>query len=183
MKLSLNRLICHAPNRFVPSIALWQHFLGPDQHIQYQQRFSSTATEAAQDGASSENGTVPPQETSALPQLQAEIGQAPSELKIRRLMTARGNWHPSKKEASIAEKNRQQVAAHTDGLSASQQLLAAATAAFDAAEDYVGVVVQPIPPSVSVGEEHLPWCLSKEERAMSGMDRYSTVSLKTGPKR
>jgi non-canonical poly(A) RNA polymerase PAPD5/7 len=183
MKPSPNRLICRAPNRFVPSIALWQHFFGPIQHIQYQQRFSSTATEAAQDGASSENGIVPPQDASAPSQLQAEIGQAPSEWKIRRPTTVRGNWHSHKKDASIAKNNRQRVAAHTDSLSASQQLLAATTAAFNAAEDYEGVVVQPIAPLASVKEGHLPWCLSEEEMTMSGMDRYSTVSPKTGPKR
>lgn len=183
MKPSPSRLICGAPNRFVPSIALWQHFIGPSQHFQSQQRLSSTATEVAQGVASSNNGIVPSQEASTLSQLESEIGQPSSEWKVRRPTTARGNWYPNKRDASIAKNKRQKVIAHDESLSASVRLLAAARAASDAGKDYEGVVVQPIADPVGVLEENLPWSLPKVEMTMSGLDRYSATPLETGLER
>jgi non-canonical poly(A) RNA polymerase PAPD5/7 len=157
MQPSRTRLICRAHNRFTPSIALWQHFVGPSrpppqQQQQQQQRQSSSAAEPVQHGANNNTST-----TSL----------------IRRPTTAKGTFYANKVDASKA-KNRAKTHYNRQAtLTQADKLLAATRAAFDAAEDYTGVVVQSKVPEQSVKESALPWCAqSDEERKLNGMDRY-----------
>ncbi|KAH7081710.1 hypothetical protein BKA63DRAFT_404886 [Paraphoma chrysanthemicola] len=173
MKPSPNRLICRAPNRFTPSIVLWQHFVGPNHHTLYQQRFSSHVTEAVQNAAGTEHAAVSPLEASGLSQLKAESGQEPGPFTIRRTRTGKGEWHNSKRDVTISKNIADKNATQHDRLSASEQLLAVARAAFDASEDYKGLVVQPMVHPASFRESNLPWCLPAHERTMSGIDRLA----------
>ncbi|KAH7091088.1 hypothetical protein FB567DRAFT_264407 [Paraphoma chrysanthemicola] len=173
MKPFPNRLICRAPNRFTPSIVLWQHFVGPNHHTLYHQRLSSHVTEAVQNAAGIDHATVSPQETSGLSQLKAESGQEQGSWSIRRTTTGKGEWRKNKRDVTISRNIAAKKSAQQDRQTASEKLLADARAAFDAAEDYKGVVVEPMVHPASFRESSLPWCLPTHERTMSGIDRLA----------
>ncbi|KAF2027911.1 hypothetical protein EK21DRAFT_102237 [Setomelanomma holmii] len=180
MKPSHTRLICRAPNRFTPSIALWQHFIGPQQHIPSQPRFSSTVSEAVQDSTSSDN-TVPGPGDSGPLQEEAETRNVLTQNKpsnnaksvIRKTTTVKGIWHPDKRDASISKNIDTKHAARQASVEAAEQLLTAAKTAFDEGKDYKGVVVQPMLNATTVKESKLPWCLAPEERTILGIDRLA----------
>jgi non-canonical poly(A) RNA polymerase PAPD5/7 len=166
MKPSRTRLTCRAHNRFSPSIVLWQHFVGPGRPLLSSQRPSSTAAEPTQDGAVN-NAQLEAQNTPTGPEQHGE-----SSLKIRRLTTARGTWHPSKVETSIARNLQHVYATRQSSMNAPERLLATARAAFAEGRDYDGVVVQPMQHPTSVNERALPWSLAEIERGtMAGFDR------------
>jgi non-canonical poly(A) RNA polymerase PAPD5/7 len=183
MKPPRTRLTCHAHNRFSPSIALWQHFVSPHGPCLVHQRLSSSASEAAQDTPSKHNGLVNPQEASGLAPMEAEAAQEEGgqlkqpRLAIRKSLTSKGTWYPSKVDASVAKNFQIQRAARRTDTTASEQLVAVPRAAFQAAEDYTGVVVQPMthPNSPKVGGP-LPWSVPQEERNMAGIDRYDMAT-------
>lgn len=159
MQPSHSRLRCRAPNSFTPATALWQHFVAPTRPVP-PPRLSLSAPHGAQRRSESSGSAG-----------KAHAVSAPA-FEIRRVETATGNFFATKREASIA-KNVQKVFEERQAtLTAPERLLAIARAAYEAAEDYEGVVVQPMVHPTPVRESSLPWCLPQAERTMSAMDRY-----------
>jgi len=189
MKPSHTRLTCRAHNRFSPSIVLWQHFVGIDRPFLHHHRLSSTATatatEPAQDDASREDGVPSAQDASGLSEVEAEVaheeGARPNtpKLVVKKMKTKKGTWHESTVQASIAKNVQNKIDTRTTSLTASEKLLATARAAFDSAQDYAGVVVQPMVSPIPCRESSLPWCLRKEAITMAGVDRWATTSPST----
>jgi non-canonical poly(A) RNA polymerase PAPD5/7 len=150
-------LKCHAHNRFSPSIALWQHFVGLALPSPTQQRLSSNAAASVQDDADH--------------RLRDEVGKRQHGAEIRRIKTEKGTWWEKKAEASTAHNRMRQLAIRQASSDASGKLLARTRAAFAASEDYIGVVVEPMEGPIPIAEKHLPWCVAKGEWTMAGMDR------------
>lgn len=169
------RLICRADNRFTPSIALWQHFIAPNQSFLHQLRLSSSAAKAAYDGADKDGSLPNVQQSSEFEHSEADIarerGRVPS-YTIRKLETSKGTWRRNKVDASIAKNVQEQYDRRLVSLTEPERLLASARAAFEVAEDYEGLVVEPMVHPKPIKESQMPWCLKQEGRAMSGMDRY-----------
>jgi non-canonical poly(A) RNA polymerase PAPD5/7 len=179
MKPPHSRLTCRASNRFSPSIALWQHFVSCSRPFPTtQQRCVSTDPGAVQDGANedSSDNTTPEADRSVTREKETAVKsqhgrRGPPGLAIRKMKVAKGTWHTSKVEASIAKNKQNQYAARQASIKAPATLLAKTAAAFAASEDYIGVVVQPMESLEPVRESSLPWCLKEEERTMAGIDR------------
>jgi non-canonical poly(A) RNA polymerase PAPD5/7 len=177
MKPSRTRLTCRAHNRFSPSIVLWQHFVGLDRPCLAQQRPSSTAAKVAQSTRNNDYGLLNSRDASGLTQTKAHSAQEEhephekSKVTVRKTLATKGTWHATKVEASTIKNVQKQYDARKASVTASEQLLATARAAFEAAEDYTGVVVQPIMHPTPIKDSSLPWCLPKEERTMPGIDR------------
>jgi non-canonical poly(A) RNA polymerase PAPD5/7 len=176
MKPTHTRLTCRAHNRFSPSIALWQHFVGVDQPFLSQQRPSSNVASAVQHRASKDAGNSDPQVATAV--VRPAEGGAPTirkpvrgGLNIIKKYTRKGEWHTNKADASIAKNVRQQHATRQAESNASEKLLAVAREAYDAAEDYEGVVVEPMVHPTPVKEDNLPWSLPLQERGIPGIER------------
>lgn len=180
MQLSRTRLICRAHNRFNPSIALWQHFVQASPSTPRDRRQLSTATEAAQDGASpsskGDNALAHDAQASEVvtenaTETQSAEAKAES-LPVRRMTTVKGRWLSSKVEVSIAKNKHLKRTMPTPSNVEYQDQLVTARDAFAKSQDYEGVVVRPI----VVGkfrESALPWCVNMEgEPTMTGMDRY-----------
>ncbi|EMD66692.1 hypothetical protein COCSADRAFT_84996 [Bipolaris sorokiniana ND90Pr] len=176
MQHSRAHLICRAHNRFTPTIALWEHFVGP--HLP--QRFSSTATAPAQhvldNGPTTTEVVANVQEDNGAQQSETEAQQtiekpsAGSAPHVRKMTTVKGRWLPEKAQVSIA-KNK--VAKHTrqeESLTGPEKLLATAREAFAQSKEYKGVVVQPMVSTIAIKESSLPWCLDKTARDKSAMD-------------
>ncbi|KAF1945634.1 hypothetical protein EJ02DRAFT_34877 [Clathrospora elynae] len=159
MQPSQTRLICRAHNRFTPSIALWQHFVGPSRPHPHQRRLASAATE---------------QSEVEIARAEKPVEQPP--LRIIKVTTAKGEWHPSKAEASIVKNARLQYHSRQASLTEPERLLATARAAYKVAEDYEGVAVKPMVNSTPVKESTLPWCLKPEELTISRINRYICLS-------
>jgi non-canonical poly(A) RNA polymerase PAPD5/7 len=178
MKPSHSRLTCRAANRFSPSIALWQHFIGCNLPSPTQQRRASIASAAVQDAANEDSRVELSLEASRSVKSEDEAAlegkhgrRDPPALTIRRKKTTKGTWHASKVEASIAKNKQDQHAARQASLYAPRTLLAKTATAFAASKDYTGVVVEPMESPTPVRESSLPWCLKEEERTMAGIDR------------
>ena len=180
MQLSRTRLICRAHNRFNPSIALWQHFVQPGSPGPRDRRQLSTATEAAQDGASpSSKGdntqAHDAQASEVVTENAAEKQSAEAKaesLLVRRMTTVKGRWLSSKVEVSIAKNKHLKRTTPTPSNVEDQDQLVIARDAFAKSQDYEGVVVRPIVAG-KVRESALPWCVNMEgEPTMTGMDRY-----------
>jgi non-canonical poly(A) RNA polymerase PAPD5/7 len=177
MQPSRNRLTCRAHNRFTPSIALWQHFVAPCRPLLHQERFSSTTTELADDGVHSDTARVSPRKVGGLGRFEADSGlkdqpavyTRPYPLRIRK-PKASGAWH-TKVEASIASNKKSQVVARQTSLDAPAKLLSQTRAAFEASNDYEGVVVKPMISPILLKENNLPWCLQQEELTTTGVER------------
>jgi non-canonical poly(A) RNA polymerase PAPD5/7 len=178
MKPPHTRLTCRAHDRYCPSLVLWQCFIGIDRPFPHHLRLSSTATDSTQYGAGRDNG--PPNAAAASERLQSEAKAATAEgiqpaatqkLKITRLKTDKGTWHSSKASASGAKNVQKLYYERMASLTEPEKLLATARTAFEEARDYVGEVVQPMVSSVPCKESKLPWCFSKQEVTMSGIDR------------
>ena len=180
MQLSRTRLICRAHNRFNPSLALWQHFVQPGSPGPRDRRQLSTATEAAQDGAtsSSKGDNTQPRDAQASgvvtengAEKHSAEGKANS-LPVRRMTTVKGRWLSSKVEVSIAKNKHLKQTMPTPSNVEHQDQLVIARDAFAKSQDYEGVVVRPIVVG-KVRESALPWCVNMEHGAKTtGMDRY-----------
>jgi non-canonical poly(A) RNA polymerase PAPD5/7 len=178
MKPPHTHLTCRAPNRFSPSALLWQHFVAAYRPVLHHHRLSSTAAEPAPNGAHGDHG-VPnrPEASGSTKLVDAARGKdaqpkTPT-LRIMKQKTHNGTWKFTKAEASIsknAEKGHQQ---RLDSLTAPDQILASAKAAFEGGKDYDGVVVPPMESPIPCPEKRLPWCLAINERTMAGVDRLA----------
>jgi non-canonical poly(A) RNA polymerase PAPD5/7 len=186
MKPTHTRLTCRSHNRFSPSLALWQYFVGPDRPFLSQQRHSSNVAKAVQNGASKDAGQSKSSASAGLPQLDAHVAGengtpqsskiVKTQLKIRRLRTEKGTWHENKVDASIARNIRDQNAMRQARLEAP---MAEAKAAFKAFEDYIGRAVEPREHLTSVKESQLPWSLTASERTMQSIDRSEIIPMVT----
>ncbi|KAH7349104.1 hypothetical protein BKA66DRAFT_575997 [Pyrenochaeta sp. MPI-SDFR-AT-0127] len=176
MQPSRTRLICRAHNRFTPSIALWQHYIAPNQPLLSQLRFSSSATEASYNNADKDGSLFKAHEASELETREGDVATEGKETptpKIRKMTTVKGRWQSSKVNASIIKNVQKQYDSRKVSLTEPEKLLAIARAAFEATEDYEGIVVKPMVNPKPVKESQLPWCLKQEERTMSGIDRLA----------
>lgn len=165
------RPICRAHNTFSPSIALWQHFIAPNQHLQWQLKssFATEATRARDDEVHNEfeeNGAV---------ELEQEHVSAPRTL-VTKVKTGKGSFelnralYPKLRNIDERARSGRQPGKHTR---AAEKLLLKAKEAYESAQDYQGVTVQPIHTKVPVKESKLPWFVSNWKNAKSGEDRYS----------
>ncbi|KAI4644500.1 hypothetical protein J4E93_006405 [Alternaria ventricosa] len=173
MQLSRTRLICRAHNRFNPSIALWQHFVQASPSTPRDRRQLSTATEAAQDGASSSSKNDVSQARDAQDTEVVTENAEAKQLPVRRMTTVKGRWLSSKVEVSVAKNKHLKRTKPDISNVESQNQLAIARDAFAKSQDYQGVVVRPIVGGKPIRESALPWCVNMEgESSMTGMDRY-----------
>ena len=165
-----SRPICRAHNTFSPSIALWQHFIAPNQHLLQWQLKSSFATEATRtrDGEGhnqfEEDGAV-----------ELEHVPAPRTL-ITRVRTGKGNFELNRALYPKLRKIDEQIRSGRQPEKrqrAAEKLLLKAKEAYESAQDYQGVTVQPIHTKVPVKESKLPWFVSNWESTKSGEERYS----------
>jgi hypothetical protein len=93
------------------------------------------------------------------------------EVTLKRVTTVKGRWFKTKAEASVAHNRARQFADRKASPEISQSLLARTKAAFEASEDYTGVVVEPIESPIPIEERLLPWCVAEKSRNMNGFDR------------
>lgn len=181
------RLTCRAHNRFSPSIALWQYFVGPERPLLSQRRYSSNVAEAVQKCASKDanQSDSPASDGIALQeaQLDGETGPgvirklAQPQVRIRKKSTAKGTWHADKVDASIARNIRNKHATRQASKNAPDRLLAIAKAAFEASEDYIGETMDAMEHPEPIKESQLPWCLPMSEKTMWGSDRYVEIPV------
>ncbi|UPX09446.1 Polynucleotide adenylyltransferase [Ascochyta rabiei] len=162
------RPTCRAHNNFSPSIALWQHFIAPNERLQPWQLKSPFATEAPR---SHDDGVLVPDRGVGA----SELKDASGSILIKRFKTDRGNWRSrdlSPKPGELGEQ-KQGVSrrGHIPGTRQdAEKLLIYAKEAYEKASDYQGVTVQPIRPHGLFKESHLPWA-SSNKGAKSGEDR------------
>jgi non-canonical poly(A) RNA polymerase PAPD5/7 len=184
MKPTHTRLTCRAHNRFSPSIALWQYFVGPDRPFLSQQRHSLNVPRAVQTGASKDNDQLQSPASADLPRSDAQVEKdsgtpdsgkvVKPQLKIRRKRTGKGIWHENKVDASIAKNIKTH---HVIRQATMDALLAEARVAFKASEDYIGRAVEPKMHPTYVKESQLPWTLSASKSTMQGIDRSEAIHL------
>jgi len=176
MKPSHTRLTCRAHNRFSPSLVLWQHFIGTNRPFLHHHRLASTASEGTQDGSLqiSSAADAPSQLGADDTQQHSPQGQM-MPLRIRKTKGRKvaSTWHDTKVKASIHKNLQADHAASMETQTEPDRLLALARAAFDDAQDYAGVVVQPIQTIAGYTEKNLPWNLQANERTMPGIDRLA----------
>ena len=183
MQPSHTRLICRAHNRFNPSIALWQHFVQANPSKPRDRRQLSTATPAVQDDTTTDSKHVEPESPSP-PEArdphgsEAETGEVAEEPSaeswtLRKMTTTKGQWLPSKADASIAKNKELRSASPKALLKERGKLLANARSAFRKSKSYTGVIVKPMMNETPIKESTLPWCLNKADRAIPGMQRYT----------
>lgn len=156
------RPICRAYNTFSPSIALWQHFVAPSQHLP-QRLLKSSFTSEATRSRDDENG-IPGEDREGDSAAKAEA--APVTAVIQKVRTGSGafalnpelypKYRNREKKVAQMPRKRHEGTKHRDN----QTLLAKAYDAFDSAKDYEGVVVEPIQTRATVAERELPWVLS-----------------------
>lgn len=172
MQQSRTRLVCRADNRFTPAIALWEHFVGPHlpnlRRHRYQHRFSSTATEPTQHGTEQDGATTG---DVGAKEVAEESGTVPA-LKVRRMTTVKGQWLPSKVDASIAKNKMLLYASREVSLTEPEKLLAVARAAFEESKEYEGVVVKPMVSTTPIKESALPWCVRRSTSGIPAMDVF-----------
>lgn len=155
------RPICRARNAFSPAIALWQHFVAANQQLAGRLPGSSFATEAARtgnDGNERQSHKDLPADSNAIP-----IGQAEGALVrksnrtpvrfVKRNPGGRqfGRFSDPPAKASTSKNHIKSVSGDVE------KLLKAAYDAYDASEDYQGVVVAPIDLEIGVHDYSLPW--------------------------
>ena len=164
-------LICRAPNRFNPSIALWDHFVAHSPPNFHHPRFSSTATEATQDDPSTNSPTaeevaVNSEEANGNPQ----SNKANSAPKIRKIENVRSEPHPV---PVPSEKTKQLLyASRQSSQTPSEKLLADARAAFQDSREYKGVIAKPAIAPQPIKESSLPWSLRRKQKDMPGIDVF-----------
>ncbi|KAF9696349.1 hypothetical protein EKO04_005643 [Ascochyta lentis] len=160
---------CRASNPFSPSIALWQHFVAPNEHLLQLQRKAAFATEAAR---SHDDRSLDSDRGSGL----AELKNASGLVTIKRIKTGKGNWQrtyiPLKPGELSNQDQRTSRRGHVPGARQdAEKLLVDAKNAYDTAQDYQGVTVQPIHLRGDVKESKLPWVPSNRERIKSAQTR------------
>ena len=164
------RPICRAHNTFSPSIALWQHFIAPNQPLLQWQLKSSFATEATPTRDDKAHNQIGENRAVGL-----EHVPAPRTL-ITRVKTGKGNFelnralYPKLRDIDEQARSGRQPEKRTR---AAERLLLRAKEAYETAQDYQGVTVQPIHTKVPVKESKLPWFVRNWESTKSGEDRYS----------
>jgi non-canonical poly(A) RNA polymerase PAPD5/7 len=144
------RPICRAHDTFSPAIALWQHFVAPNQRLAGRLPKSSFATEAAQ--GRNDDSVRPSQEGS-----DAEVDSTPLR-KIEGILTRETNRVPHPPELRRFRPDSPQADAQiSKRYKEVQKLLIEAYDAFDSSQDYKGVVVSPISTCAEVPDDRLPW--------------------------
>jgi non-canonical poly(A) RNA polymerase PAPD5/7 len=169
-----SRPICRAHNSFSPSVALWQHFIAPNQHLLQRQPRSSFTTEATKSHV--DESPESSEGIGAVKLDNASTQDVPKPLKIKRLKTDAGDFVPNRalfpRFREIDEQRQNKLKGQQLGpRQNAEKLLALAKEAFESAEDYTGVTVQPIDSRVPVRESHLPWSIRNREAIKSGEDR------------
>ncbi|KAF2631421.1 hypothetical protein BU25DRAFT_407073 [Macroventuria anomochaeta] len=166
-----SRPICRAHNTFSPSIALWQHFVAPNQHFPQRQLKSSFTTEVTQ-SRDDENVNSNGEDLAA--QLKAASERTAVFKKVR---TEKGNyslnWKLYPKYRDNGEQKERTSLGKPRGRRQqdAERLLIKAYNAYDAAQDYEGVVVQPIQTGVPVRESNFPWVPRNRESIKSAEER------------
>ncbi|KAH8724499.1 hypothetical protein GQ44DRAFT_708785 [Phaeosphaeriaceae sp. PMI808] len=179
MKPSHSRLTCRAHNRFSPSTALWQYFVGAHRSfLHHRQHLSTTTTQAPTDGTSEQLHPARPKNETDLTQLDTDASREEArrtepKVKISKVRTSKSPSYHSRIQASVVKNVQNLYDQRKISLKPPESLLARAREAFEAHQDYDGVVVQPIVNAVAIKESNLPWCLFKDERTMAGMDRLA----------
>jgi|SRR5690242_17564272 len=155
------RPICRARNTFSPSIALWQHFIAPSQRLLQRPSTSSLTTEAAQ---SCDDGRVSPNR------------EEPRVNRVRRI-TSSDRWGPdnTKRSQPAGLHGKGQKRSANPGFRGEvgqdvSKLLAKAYEAYDLAQDYQGVVVQPVS-TPRVKDDTYPWVIPDWRNMQSGEER------------
>ncbi|KAJ4364294.1 hypothetical protein N0V95_000806 [Ascochyta clinopodiicola] len=162
------RPTCRAHNNFSPSVALWQHFIAPNERLLPRQLKSSFAIETTQshdEGASVADGAA----------RAPELEDAPGPILIKRNKTTKGNWRdrnslPKAGELSKQKQSTSRKGHHSATRQDAAKLLTYAQNAYNKASDYEGVTVQPIQPHGFSKESQLPWVLS-DRSTKSAEDR------------
>lgn len=155
------RPICRAQNSFSPSIALWQHFVAPNEYLlkgQLRSPFASEATQRPDDDSSD-----PGAEGEAL-----DLGDTSNAPPFRKYPAGKGNWQVTAHQ----RKRPEELRTHMKGKSGRAQfpgrhqetenLFKEAREAYDSAQDYEGTVVEPIR-TKKVEENKLPWVIKNWE--------------------
>lgn len=151
------RPVCRAHNPFSPSAALWQQFVAPTQSLPRRIPRRSKATQAA---TARHQG----------PEHDNEPGAAV--LRIRRVNAqARQSSRAGRGESTRQHVSKPYVGYRGEHGQDAGKLLAQTRRAFEASEDYVGVVVQPVS-SAPVRESKYPWIVHNRAMVKSGRDRY-----------
>lgn len=162
------RPICRAHNTFSPSVALWQHFVAPNQHLPQRQLKSSFTTEATR---SREDENVDSNKENLAVELETASENTPL---FRKLRTNRGGFLLNPKLYPKYRNNDQQqpqvVGSERKPKQDAGKLLATAYKAYNLAQDYEGVVVQPVF-SAPVKESRYPWVPNNRENIRSGEER------------
>ena len=153
------RPICRARNTFSPAIALWQHFVAPNQHLAGRPLKSSFATEAAR--TSNDENERPSHQDLSADDKSIAIRQ-PGGRSVKRSNRTPGSLQ--KRDAGVRRFGRiadppirmmrhhnQAVSRHVEGQ------LKAAYDAYDASKDYEGVDIQALDLHVGVKDYELPW--------------------------
>jgi non-canonical poly(A) RNA polymerase PAPD5/7 len=171
-----SRPVCRAHNTFSPSVALWQHFIIPNQHL-LQRRFLSSSTTKR----SSIDGSLEPTETRGTngSDLASPVETPP---KVRLIRTGVGKFlvnhslfskyrkNPKRKQTELPEARQPPGARQPETPPEAEKLWALVRQAYNSAEDYKGVSVQPMRTHVQVSESKLPWTV-KNQKSLSGEDR------------
>lgn len=167
-----SRPICRAHNTFSPSVALWQHFVAPNQHFPQRQLKSAFATEAAQ---SRDDETANSNEDSP----NAELADAPPKtLVLKKVRTEKGNYEINKalypKYRNKGQLPKQMSLGSKEPLTRAQNaemLFKKAQEAYDSAQDYEGVTVLPVEHGRPIKESTLPWVPSNWKQIKSAEER------------
>ncbi|KAL1595157.1 hypothetical protein SLS60_009845 [Paraconiothyrium brasiliense] len=180
MKLQHARPVCRAPNRFSPSVLLYQHFIFP-YNAAHQQRLSSSAPapEAAEDGSPKsfpENqGAVTAEaeyKSPARPKIRlyevSGIGKRQMRMDLAHNMQSRKIDHQKLggKKGDLAWR------AHVleNRLEA---LLLNARLAVDEGKEYKGALVRPLQSPVFVPEQKYPWAAKSSRANIDAMSRLN----------
>lgn len=156
------RPICRAHNTFSPAIALWQHFVVPNQQLTRRPLKSSFATEAAQAGsdeAERPGHEDPPADYNAIPigqgggTLVRKSNRTPGSVVQRDPHVRRVGRFVDVRTRALTGEKPHNVLAHAN------KLLKTAYDAYDASEDYEGVAVLPMDLPVGVQDYQLPWAI------------------------
>ena len=151
------RPVCHARNPFSPSAALWQHFVAPAP---------------APAPFLPQHAPAPGRRTAALQAVRnVDVEDAPAAAAAaaaaapayRRVPVDRPTDGGHKSQPTVRRKAGQQQPP-------AELLLSEARTAFEAAQDYVGVVVLPVS-KAPARESQLPWVVRNRDIVKCGQDR------------
>lgn len=182
MQPSRIRLKCRAPNRFTPSLALWQHFVASSPCFYQQQHHLSSVADRPQQASTNSAvgstdfaerlGTVHSDVDSVIDEPRHASPKNSPPVKIRSVKVDKGEWIANKLEASIAKNIRLRQEWRRASLAEPGRLLAVAKTAYNAAEDYEGVIVRPMLHTQPMKEKQLPWCQPHDQQEGGSFERY-----------